>query len=174
MKEAELPNLWDNPDMKLMSWCFNYLGLFCLFWMWDLWYFSTAHASGHRAERGEQGALFGNCFGFVCIKVVSLRGSGQEYRQGMLSTMSTHLPRGRARCRHRNRLAAPVVFCQFWFFAMCYCKDMFGFCHSLTPDTLSWDALLSRSPWATKDVGEMTVSVPVAITCSSWCLNWES
>lgn len=102
VKEAELPNLWDNTGMKLMSWFFSYPGLSCLFWWWDLWYFSTADACGFRGKRGEQGVLFGNCYGFVCIKVVSPRGSNQEYRQGVLSTLSTHLPRGSVRCRHRE------------------------------------------------------------------------
>lgn len=61
--------------------------------------------------------LFGNCYGFICIKVVSPRGSNQEYRQRVLSTLSTHVPRGRARCRlrevpsGRSRPAAPVLSC---------------------------------------------------------------
>lgn len=93
MKEAELPNLWDNPDMKLVSWCFGYQNrLSCLFWLWDLWYFSSADTSGCRGERGEQEALHGNCYGFVCIKVVSPRGSYQEYRQGVLSTWAHICP----------------------------------------------------------------------------------
>lgn len=51
----------------------------------------------------------------VLFELVSPRGSNQEYRQGVLSTLSTHLPRGRAWCRHRevpsdrNRSAAPVL-----------------------------------------------------------------
>lgn len=91
MNKVELPNLWDNTGMKLVSWCFSYPGLSCLLWWWDLWYFSTADTWGFRGKRGEQGVLFGNCYGFVCIKVVSPRGSNQEYRQGVLSTLGTHL-----------------------------------------------------------------------------------
>lgn len=74
-----------------------------------------------RGVRQEQGALFGNCFILVCIKVVSPRGSNQEYSQGVLGTLSTHVPRGdcrgRARSRHRevpagkNRSGAPVLGC---------------------------------------------------------------
>lgn len=141
MKEAELPNLWVNTGMKLRFWYFSCPGLSCLFLLWDLWYFSTVDASDCSGERGEQGALFGNCYGFVCIKVVSPRGSNQEYRQGVLGTLSTHLPRGRASCRHREGHQAGTdqqpkfwpVFWEFSFLAVCYCKEVFGLSHF--PDT---------------------------------------
>lgn len=131
MKEAELPNLWDNPYMKLVSWCFGYQNrLSCLFWLWDLWYFSSADTSGCRGERGEQEALHGNCYGFVCIKVVSPRGSYQEYRQGVLSTWAHICPEAeqgadKERCHQAGTDQQPqfgVVFCLFWLLTICYCK----------------------------------------------------
>lgn len=130
MKEAELFNLWDNPDMKLISWCFSYPGLSCLFWLWDLWSFSTADASGCRGEGGEQEALLGNCYSFVCIKVVSPRGSCQEYRQGVLSTWAHICPEAEQgadteTCHPAGADQQPqlwVLFCLFWFLAMRYCK----------------------------------------------------
>lgn len=180
MKEAKLPYLWDNRGMKRRYWCYSYRGLYFLSWLWDLWCFSTADRWGFRGKRGvrqEQGALFGDCYVLVCIKVVSPRGSNQEYSQGVLGTLSTREPRGSwrgadtERCRRARTDQEPwfwAVVGLFWFLAVCNCKGVFGLDRSLTPRSLSPDALLSRCPWVIKDVGEMTVSVMLAITRSSW------
>lgn len=127
---------------------------------------------------GEQGALFGNGYGFVCIKVVSPRGSNQEYRQGVLSTLSTHLPRGRARCRHRevpsgrNRPAAPNLGCflpVLIFGRMLLQRRVWpvSFCDT---SRLVMRCSLKVSMGDKRRCGRNdSQCVPVAITCSSWC-----
>lgn len=72
------------------------------------------------------------------------------------------------RARTDQELQFWAVFGLFWFLTVCNCKGVFGLGRSLTPRSSSSDGLLSRCPPVTKeDMGEMTVSVTLAITCSS-------
>lgn len=110
MKGSNLPDFWDSMGVKCMCWCCSCPGLHCPFWQWDLCYFSTAGGWGFRGKRGarlKQRAVFGNCHVLVCIKVVSPRGSNQEYSWGVLDTLSTPKPRGA--CRGRARQGHTVV-----------------------------------------------------------------
>lgn len=146
------------------------------------WFWFSLQMNGileRRGERQEHGVLFGNHV-LVCIKVVSPRGSSQEYSHGVLGTLHTRAPTGAEawtgrsatcqRLRTSRECGARSVCGLSWLVTTHNCKGVLAQLQlgiSLPVTTCMLLASGVRVAW--EDTWEMTVSVTLVTTCSYWC-----
>lgn len=146
------------------------------------WFWFSLQMNGildRRGERQEHGVLFGNHV-LVCIKVVSPRGSSQEYNHGVLSTLHTLAPTGAEartgrsttcqRLRTSRECRVWSVCGLSWLVTTCDCRGVLAQLELGISLVVTVGILLASGAWvAWEDTWEMTVSVTLVTTCSYWC-----